>query len=151
MKASRLHSGEVIAAISGIVLLVVMFLGWYRFSEGCIGTATSVGGGPFRAGPTACFQHQLDAWTAFSVTDVFLLLAAAAGIGTALIAAANTKTDAPITFEVGAVVVGLLAALLVLYRLLDPPAGLDRQYGVYIGTVACLGVLYGSWRALRVE
>ena len=103
--------------MAGIVLLIVMFLRWYQLDS-----------------------RSIDAWEAFSVTDIFLAAAAIAGILTAVLTAANTKPDAPITWEAGTVLVAFIATVLALYRLLDPPDDLTRCYGVYLGLITVLAV-----------
>jgi hypothetical protein len=128
LRLARLRTGEWIAGVAGVVLLVVMFLRWYQIDA-----------------------RSIDAWEAFSVTDIFLAAAAIAGILTAVLTAANTKPDAPITWEAGTVLVAFIATVLVLYRLLDPPGDLTRCYGLYLGLVVVLVVLVGAFLAERDE
>ena len=128
MRLARLRTGEWIAGVAGVVLLIVMFLRWYQIDA-----------------------RSIDAWEAFSVTDIFLAAAAIAGILTAVLTAANTKPDAPITWEAGTVLVAFIATVLALYRLLDPPGDLTRCYGVYLGLVVVLVVLVGAFLAERDE
>jgi hypothetical protein len=128
LRLARLRTGEWIAGVAGVVLLIVMFLRWYQIDA-----------------------RSIDAWEAFSVTDIFLAAAAIAGILTAVLTAANTKPDAPITWEAGTVLVAFIATVLALYRLLDPPDDLTRCYGVYLGLIAVLAVLVGAFLAERDE
>jgi hypothetical protein len=124
MKLERLQSGEWLACAGGALLLVALFLPWFG---------------------------DADAWQAFDVVDVILLIAALAGIGVAGFAAANAKTDAPISSAALTVPIGAVATLLVLYRLIDPVAGLAREVGLYLGLLAAAGITYGSWRSIRDE
>jgi hypothetical protein len=122
----RVRYGEWIAGISGLALLVVMFLDWY-----------SAGG------------SGANAWEAFSVIDVFLAIAALFGI-TLLLTEANQRTPA-VPQAVGALTVPFasVASILVLIRLLDLPGPVDgRELGLYLGVVATLGVLVGAWRSI---
>jgi peptidoglycan/LPS O-acetylase OafA/YrhL len=128
LRLARLRTGEWIAGMAGVVLLVVMFLRWYQVDS-----------------------RSIDAWEAFSVTDIFLAAAAIAGILAAVLTAANTKPDAPITWESGTVLVAFIAAILATYRLIDPPDNLTRCYGVYLGLIAVLAVLVGAFLAERDE
>jgi hypothetical protein len=128
LRLARLRTGEWIAGVAGVVLLVVMFLRWYQIDS-----------------------RSINAWDAFSVTNIFLAAAAIAGILAAVLTAANTKPDAPITWEAGTVLVAFIASALAVYRLLDPPDNLTRCYGVYLGLIAVLAVLVGAFLAERDE
>jgi hypothetical protein len=141
MSGSRLRGGEVIAGVSGVALLVFMFFGWYETQTFCALDLTGPG--------TSCVGRSVDAWEAFSVIDLFLALTVISGIGVAIVTAANAQTDVPITWEAGTALVSFLTSLLVIYRLLDPPSGLERKPGLYLGLLACLGVLAGAWLAMR--
>jgi hypothetical protein len=122
----RVRYGEWIAGISGVALLVVMFLDWYS------------------AGDAAA-----NAWETFSVIDVFLAIAALFGIAL-MVTAANQRTPA-VPQATGALTVpfAFVASILVLIRLLDLPGPVDgREIGLYLGVVATLGVLVGAWRSI---
>jgi hypothetical protein len=124
VRLERLSGGDWLAGAGGALLLLALFLPWFG---------------------------DADAWQAFDVTDVILLLAALAGIGVAVFGAANSKTDVPITSGALTAPVGALATLLVLYRLIDPVAGLDRKIGLYLGLLAAGWITYGAWRSIRDE
>ena len=87
----------------------------------------------------------------FLLATLILLLAGLSGVAVGVLTAANSKTDLPITSAALAVPLGLLALLLVVYRLLDPVGGLDRRFGLYLGLVAAAAVTYGCWRSIRDE
>lgn len=124
MRLDRLGSGEALAGAGGLLLLVALFLPWF---------------------------DQANAWEAFDVVDVILFGAALAGISVGIVTAVNAKTDAPVASAALAVPVGFLASVLVLYRVLNPVADLDRRFGLFLGLVASLAVTYGCWRAVRDE
>jgi hypothetical protein len=145
MDLRRLRHGEWIAGVSGAALLVAMFLDWYTLDV------------PGRW-PAA------NAWQAFAAVDVFLALAAVAGIALALTAATQRSPAVPQAVGALTVPIAFIAAILVVLRALDPPgwesvvggppalfhAGLpvSREIGLYIGVVATLGVLVGAWRSI---
>jgi len=123
----RLRHGEWIAGVSGVVLLVSLFLDWYSGAGG-----TSANG-----------------WESFSVTDV--LLAAAALFGIALAVGAATQRSPAVPQAVGAltVPVALVAVVSVVVQALSLPEGADgRELGLWLGIVAALGVLVGAWRSI---
>jgi hypothetical protein len=123
----RLRHGEWIAGISGLVLLVDLFLDWYSGAGG----ATA------------------NAWESFSVTDV--ILAVAALFGVALAIGAATQRSPAVQTSTGSLTipVAFVASVLVVIKLLSLPDGADgRQFGLYVGVVATLGVLIGAWRSI---
>jgi hypothetical protein len=130
MDLRRVRHGEWIAGISGLALLVVMFLGWYSFPGG--GTA--------------------DAWETFTVVDVVLAFAGAMGVG--LFAAAATQRSPAVPQALGAltVPVSFVAAVLVVIRTLSLPGeAKGRELGLYLGIAGAFGVLVGAWRSIGDE
>jgi hypothetical protein len=122
------------------MLAVTMFLPWFgKVNPFCT---------PF---PGYSCGRNFDAWRAFGFTDLVLIAAAIAGVTMAVLAGANSKTDALITSASMTVPVALLATLLVLYRVLEPIGKLDTRYGLFLGLGASAAVTYGSWRAVRNE
>jgi len=136
---SKLSVGDQIAAVSGIVLLIALFLPWY-------GVDVSIGG--FSASESA------NAWEALDLVDILLFLIALVAIGVPVAKATGSlPDDVP-----GAMIVlaaGGLAVLLVVFRLIDLPTpdleaeGVDfsRKFGIFLGLIAAVGVTYGGWRA----
>jgi hypothetical protein len=118
----RLRLGELIAGAGGVALLAVMWAPWF---------------------------DDKNAWGSFVVTDVVLAVAALLGIALAVLQATRTSPAWPVVADVIGTVVGFIALVLLLIRLLDPPA--DRAWGAFIGFVSCLAVLVGAWLAMRTE
>src|SRR3954452_10992413 len=97
MDLRRLRHGEWIAGISGIVLLVSLFLDWYSVTiEGLPG--------PPRGASTG--------WEAFAVTDIFLAAAAIFGIALFVCAATQRSPAVAQTISALTVPVALVAAVL---------------------------------------
>ena len=139
MDTSKLSVGDQIAAVSGIVLLIALFLPWY-------GVDVSVGG--FSASESA------NAWEALDFVDILLFLIALVAIGVPVAkATGNMPDDVPGPMVVLAA--GGLAVLLVLFRLIDMPTpdlegtGIDfsRKFGIFLALIAAGGVTYGGWRS----
>lgn len=127
MDLRRLRHGEWIAGVSGVVLLVSLFLDWYSADGGASATG----------------------WESFTVTDV--LLAAAALFGIALAVGAATQRSPAVPQATGqlTVPVALVAAVAVVIQALSLPVGADsRELGLYLGIASVLGVLVGAWRSI---
>jgi hypothetical protein len=134
MDLRRLRVGEWITALSGIVLLVSLFLPWYG-NEAL-----------FARDPTETYS----AWRSLAVIDVVLALIAAAAVGFALITAAQRLPAVPLTFNVFLTFAGLLGVLLVLIRVIDlPEIAVGRMPALWLGLAGALGILVGSLVALR--
>jgi hypothetical protein len=135
--ASRLSFGEQVAGASGLALLIFLFFPWYVEDAGL--------------GP-----ENMSAWSAFGFIDLLLFLIATLAIAMAVARAARlipTNLPAPPGTIVAAA--GALAALLVLYRLLELPspaiadADIGRKVGVYLGLIASLGIAFGGVTAMN--
>ncbi len=129
-----------LAGAGGALLFVTLFLPWFgKVSPFCVPlTGHSCG-------------HDFDAWKVFDFTDVVLLAAALCGLVMAVLAGASSKTDTQITSACLTVPIGLLATVLVFYRVFEPVGKLEPRFGLFLGLAACMAITYGSWRAVRNE
>jgi hypothetical protein len=127
----RLRDGEWVAGAGAVALLAALFLHWY-------------GAGPFEA----------TAWQAFDVLDVVLVLLALVPIALVFTQATRRSPSIPVALSVFTTIAGGLAALLILYRIINQPGPndlVDVQLGAWLGLVASLVIAGGGWRSLRVE
>jgi predicted lysophospholipase L1 biosynthesis ABC-type transport system permease subunit len=93
----------------------------------------------------------LTAWEAFTVTDVVLALV---GVTALLFGAAAIMRPAAAFPVPGSSVVGgfgALGAVLVVIRLVNPPADLSVQPGAWLGLAACLGMVIGAYYGMQEE
>jgi hypothetical protein len=128
MDLARLRRGELIAGISGLALFIIMFLDW--FGAGIVGA---------------------NAWESFQVIDLVLLLTAIVSVGLAAATAAAQTVALPVATSAITAGLGILSTLLVLYRIIDPPFELTREFGVFLGLIACAGVAVGGWLSMQEE
>src|SRR5687768_11410108 len=129
MDLRRLRAGEWIAALSGAVLLVSLFLPWY-------------GAG----------AEDASGWEALAVLDVALALVAGFGVGLLVITASQRVPAVPIALSAMVTLVGLVGLVLVLIRLADLPGGFDgRELGVWLGLLGAIGIVAGGAVAMRDE
>jgi hypothetical protein len=138
MDTSRLTTGDMIAGVGGVVLLISLFLPWY-------GVSVDVAG--FSASETAT------GWEVLGFIDILLFLIAVAAIAIVAARAAGALADdlpAPVIL----LALGALALLLVLYRIIDIPTDgdvpaqvdLSRKVGIFIALIGAAAVGYGGWR-----
>ena len=149
MDVSRLRAGEVLAGIAGIALFAFMFLDWFGTSgpelpdvpgiENAPGVPEGLGGG------------NTDAWESFGFINFVLLLTAVSGVGVAILAAMGSRLNLPVPRGTAAVVLGDVSALLILWKIFDPPGDADLKVGVYLGLAASLAIALGAYQAMRAR
>jgi hypothetical protein len=167
---ARLRAADWVAMVAALALLLVMALDWYsteagkeaRRVEGFTQAQGAEGGEVERTvderAKEAAESAERNAWGADAAIDGLILVALLATVGLALAAgflrAAHRRFDPPLTPSALAGVAAGIAALLVLYRMVQEP-GLDDANTVEAGpplALAVLGVLaYASARAVRAE
>jgi hypothetical protein len=138
MDTSKLTTGDIIAGVGGIVLLISLFLPWY-------GASVDVAG--FSASESA------SGWKALGFIDILLFLISVAAIA---IVAARAAGALPADIPAPVILLGLgaLAVVLVLFRIIDIPVegdvpdevDLSRKIGVFIALISAAAVTYGGWR-----
>lgn len=146
-----------IAAVSAVALLIIMFLfDWF---------GNDFGGA--------------SAWQSFSIIDIILFITVLVAIGSAVMAANAQSVDAPVAISALVAGLGILSVLLILFRIIDPPdfgagealdqardqaealgidsssipddAGIGRKIGVWLGLIAAAGIAYGGFLAMQEE
>ena len=147
MDFTRLTQGEKIAGVSGIALILIMFIfKWFGLKAG-IGGFTAEG--------------SRNAWGSYGFIDIVLFVTVAAAIGLALISASETEVGLPVAASAVVTGLGVLSVVLIVISIISPPDfGLDlsgtgvdqtRKIGVWLGLIAAIGVAYGGWRAMQEE
>jgi hypothetical protein len=142
MDTSKLSVGDQIAALSGAVLLIVLFLPWYGVDVNVAGFSAS---------------ESVNAWEAMSFIDILLFLVALVAIGVPVAKATGTLPE-DIPGGMLVLAAGGIGLLLVLFRLIDIPApdvpaaaessvDFGRKIGLFLGVLAAAGITYGGWRA----
>lgn len=144
---SRLRTGEIIAGVGGVLLLVFMFaLKWYGLS------------GPVAQGHVGL--PGATAWTGWQELLVVRWLLLLTGICALLLAyfqVARRAPALPAALSVVATVLGALSTVLLVVRvLIAPPAlsavgSLDRLTGAYLGLFATLAIAFGGFASMRQE
>ena len=138
----RLRPADLVAGAGGLALVAAMFLHWYGLAAEVLAT-----GGPARA-------IELTAWQAFDVLDIVLTALALVPVALVLAQATRESPALPVLLSVLTIVAGGLAALLILYRIVNQPgpnAALDVEPGAWLGLLAAVIVTAGGWWSTRDE
>ena len=153
IRLDRLRSGEAISLVAAIGLFVLMFFDWWE-----VGTGTETGS----LVAVNLFDRGQDAWQALEVIPLFLMLAIVVAVGSALLRLSGSDWKPAIPPGAAVAVLGGLAALLILIRIISPPsltssalAGVEfpvsLQLPIFLALAAALGIAYGGWRAMADE
>lgn len=129
MDLRRLRAGEWIAGISGLVLLVALFLPWYGDDAGS------------RTG-----------WESLGALDVLLAVVALSALAIPVVTALERVPAVPLAHQSLTTLAGMVAVLLVLIRVLNMPDwASERDWGLWVGLAATLGIVAGGLLAMRDE
>jgi hypothetical protein len=129
MDLHRLRTADWLTGVSGLALLLLLWAPWYTVSGG-----------------------DRSAWSAFTLVDLWFALTALLGVAAPVVTAVRDAPALPVAIDVLCWSAAAIAVLLVLIRLLALPSPVTgRDWGLYAGAVAVLGVCAGAWRAMRDE
>jgi len=147
----RLRPGEIIAGLSGLLLLISLFLPWYTHD-----VATSFAG--------SLDLESQNAFQALAVADLILLVIAFAAIGLPIVTAAEKTVAVPLTWASLLNLTSLVAIVLVLVHLgssPDPAQNVEPEVrravetglagGIYLALGATVGLFVGTLLAMRDE
>jgi hypothetical protein len=144
MEVDRLRRGELIAGISGVVLIIVMFLGWWG--------APGVEGIDIEGiAEAAGVDTTANAWELADFMDIIWFLTGLVAIGLALATAMARTVSLPVAASALTAGLGILSTILILYRIIDPPYEADREFWVFVGLIAAAGIAYGGWLSMQEE
>jgi hypothetical protein len=143
---TRVRFGDMVAAVSGLVLFLSLFLNWYNVSvKAALGSASA----------------SVSGWEALSFIDILLFIIAVIAIAVAVARMANAFPRMAISPGLLVLAVGVLAVLLVLFRIIDIPGSgdvadvpgvdLGRSFGIFIALLAAIGVAAGGWLTWNEE
>jgi hypothetical protein len=129
MDLRRLRSGEWIAGVSGLVLLVALFLPWYSDD------------GSSRTG-----------WQSLGALDVVLAVVALSALAIPVVTALERVPAVPLAHESLTTLAGMLALVLVLIRVLNMPDWASgREWGLWVALAGTFGIVVGGLLAMRDE
>lgn len=148
MELNKLSTGEKVSAVSAVLLFIFMFFDWFGAEvESVSGFSGSLPGGG-------------SAWDALDIIPIFLMAAIVVAVGVAVIRLTDADIEPPFSLNTIVAVLGGLAVLLILYRIVNPPGGGDfggvsvditLKLGIFLGLIAAAGIAYGGYSAMREE
>jgi hypothetical protein len=153
LSLNRLRRGERIASVSAILLFALMFLHWFSFEVS----------DPFNGGGLLdLLSRPRLAGSAWATLDYIPFVLVATMSVALVVSALRLTPDAQLPNRAGAMVgmLGVTSALLILYRIVDPPSFETENaltYGgttllpVYLALMATAGIALGGFLALREE
>ena len=96
--------------------------------------------------------RSLDAWDTFGPAVVLLILAAGAALVLAAAALVERSPALPIAAGVWSVLLGLIATIAAVVRLLERPAhATSLGAGPWLALAGAVAILLGAWQSLRDE
>jgi hypothetical protein len=138
---TRLRRPELIVGVGGLVLLASMLLlPWY--------TLTEVSAPP---APQYFINVSVDGWNGLSHARWLLLVTIAAAFTLVFFQLSRRPPAIPVTFSLLATVLGGLATLWLIYRVLISPPGGSRDVGGFIGLLSAAAITYGGYESVRLE
>jgi hypothetical protein len=146
-RGQRLRAGEAIAGASAVLLLVVMFLPWYDLTY----TSNLLN--------LLVVDVGRNGWQSLDGISLFVAIAALAALGVVALRLLGSTWQPVIAPGAAIAVLGGLATLLILFRILSPPSlGLEElSFDVtpglpaFIGLAAAFGIALGGYRAMYAE
>ncbi len=156
MDTGNLGRGALIAGISGVLLFIFMFFGWYGAPDVVDEAVEQAQQAAEALGVDAPGIEEADttvnAWESFDFTDLILFLAVIVSVGLAIMTLVGASASLPVAGSALTCGIGALAFLFVLYRTIDPPAdGLDREIGLWLGLLATAGIAVGGYLGMQEE
>ncbi len=129
MSFRRIRIGELLAAVGAGCVIVSLRSPWYESPSGT-----------------------LRAWDTFGPAVVLLIVAAAAALALVLSALTERSTALPVAAGVWTVLLGLLAVIAALVRLLErPDHATSLCGGGWWALAGAVAILVGAWLSLRDE
>ncbi len=148
MDVDKLNIGERIATVSAILLFIFMFFDWFGVEVSGGGFSGSVPG----AGGSA--------WDALDFIPIVLVVTIVVALINAALRLSDSPYEPPVSLSIAVAVLGGISALLVLFRIIDPPSfgsisgvSLDGtvEFGIFLGLIAAIGIAYGGYRGMQEE
>lgn len=134
MNTDRLSQGQMIAAVSGLLLLISLFLSWIGPSGDVVPGAAGL---------------SLTGWESQNALDIYLFIVAIIAILPAAMEMLGSGGELPYLTTESKVLVSVIGLILTVYVFLDFPDGASHKFGVWLALLAVIGVTYGQFQAMN--
>jgi hypothetical protein len=140
LDSSRLRTGEIVAGFGGLALFVFLFFDWFGGGAELTGTA----------GNLELSSSGISGWNALTDLPGFLIiLSGVSGMALACLAAAGQRLNIPLRRGAFTAMLGALAVLLILWRLVAGSPTL--KIGIFLGLAAAIAITVGALMALAED
>lgn len=139
MDTGRLSQGQMIAAVSAVVLIVSLFLKWFgtdvpEVVQGLPGVEES--------------SVSITGWESQNTLDIYLAIVALFALVPALLKLTGSDAEVPFAPAAATFLLGVIGIILTVYVLLD---GDGTKFGIYLAILAVIGVTVGAYLAMQDE
>jgi prepilin signal peptidase PulO-like enzyme (type II secretory pathway) len=129
MKLTRMRSGELVALVGAILVIVALTRPWYENSQGL-----------------------LSAWATFGPAVVLIMIAALCALVLVLTTITERSTAFPVAAAVWSTLFGSIGAVAAIVRVLERPHGASALCaGAWLALAGTILILAGSWQSMRDE
>lgn len=129
VKLTRLRSGELIALVGAILVIVALTRPWYE-NAGVL----------------------FSAWATFGPAVVLIMIAALAALALVLTTITERSTAFPVAAAIWSVLFGLIGVIAAIVRVLERPHGATSLCaGAWLALAGTILIFAGSWQSLRDE
>jgi hypothetical protein len=137
LDANRLSQGQLVAALSAIVLFIISFLPWFGVSGAVTVGGTTIGG-----------SQNFSLWEIENPLDIYLMIVILVALVPAAMALLGDGADAPMA-AMATALLGGVGTILILYQVFDTPGITDRKIGLFLGLIACAGIAVGGYLSMQ--
>lgn len=138
MDTTRLSQGQLIAAVSAVLLFIFLFLPW---------TGIDV---PEGAELPEGFDDSFNAWQ-LQTLDIYLLIVVLVAVVPALMAMGGNAPALPFAPAATTFLLAVIGVLLIIVLLIDPGEQQETKIGLWLGLLATAGVAVGGYLAMQDE
>jgi hypothetical protein len=151
MDFSKLRTGELVAAVGGLIVLVSMFaFDWYEIS--------GFGGLIEQFGATVGVDTGIKAWDGQgffgTIANLVILAAAVAALTLAVLTATSRNVALPVAASAITAGLGIGAVVMVLLRMVFQPGPnevVDLRFGILLALIGAVIIAYGGWQSMQEE
>jgi hypothetical protein len=138
---NRLSQGQMVAAVSAILLFIFSFLPWFGVSGGIIS-----GGGVVTA------SKDFNLWEIENPLDIFLLIVILVALLPTVMTLVGGGVEGGGLAGMATALLGGIGTLMIFYQLFDHDffgVGFSTKIGFWLGLLACAGIAVGGYLSMQ--